>query len=263
MVDSYLEFNGDPRHDKKVREELGLQQRPLRKALKVLFIILFVSALLAGNTIIFHNLYFKSFFVNGQSMYPTLNLNATYKNGSLIGQFEGGSDDGKVVEYGIMDTHSSALNDIRRFDIIITTYDEFEDDDKIKRVVALPGETFYFISSDDTTNGDLYLIPNGESDGVLIPQPIADQYKTGGSYSSSLTPSITAPLTLADDEYFVLGDNRARSDDSRGHGAIKFAWIKGRAIAIEGVCTLSCPPDQSGCRATNIRLHWPRLLRGS
>jgi len=256
MVDTYLELNGDPRHDKNIRRELGIKTHRVRTFFKVLLSVLFVATILAGNVVIFHNLYYKSFFVNGQSMYPTLNGDATCSNGAPIGVVQGCPDDGSIVEYGIMDTHQIALDDIRRFDIIVTTYSELDDKDKIKRVVALPGETFYMIDNAGTAvNGDLYVIPEGESEGVLISQPIRDEFKIQGVYTTC-----SEPRTLADDEYYVLGDNRAHSDDSRGHGPIKTEFIKGRAIAIEGTCTLVCPSG-GVCHAENIRFHWPRFLR--
>ncbi len=262
MVDSYLEPNGNPKHDRKIRKELGIKRSPLRILLKVLFSFFFITALLVGNVIIFHNLYYKSFFVNGQSMYPTLNGNATYSDGTLIGERQIRPDDGNIVEYGIMDTHQVAIKGIRRFDIIITAYSSGDLKDKIKRVIAMPGDTFYFVSTSpgEATNGDLYIIPDGETDGVLIPQTFGDEdILRAKDYSGAYVPKESNPLTLEDNEYYVMGDNRPDSSDSSSAGPILYEYIKGVAIAIEGTCTLVCSNGE--CRAEQVNFHWPRSLR--
>ena len=40
------------------------------------------------------------------------------------------------------------------------------------------------------------------------------------------------PVTLGSDEYYVMGDNRKNSDDSRNNGAVKSDWIFGRAALV-------------------------------
>lgn len=262
MVDSYLEPNGNRKHDRQVRKELGIRRNPMRVFLKFVFSFLFVTALLIGNVIIFHNLYYKSFFVNGQSMFPTLNGSATYSDGVLIGAVQNRPDDGNVVEYGIMDTHKHAIDGIKRFDIIVTAYKEGDLKDKIKRVIALPGETFYFVSAEagKSPNGDLYVFPEGESEAVLVEQNFGQESLIRGkNYSGIHIPNIDNPLTLADDQYYVLGDNRGNSDDSSSNGPILYEYIKGVAVAIEGTCTLVCVGGV--CHAEKVRLHWPRSLR--
>lgn len=267
MVDTYLEPTGNPKNDRQIRKELGLKRNPLRIFLKTLFTIFFVAALIVGNAVIFHNLYYRSFFVNGQSMYPTLNGNATYSNGTLIGTYKSGSLNGATVDYGIMDTHEYTKQGIRRFDIIVTKYSETDARDIIKRVIALPGETFYFVSTykKEATNGDLYVIPEGQSEGVFVPQNFGDEeilrYK---DYFGVNIPNIDNPLTLGADEYYVLGDNRYYSDDSsssNGGGPIKYEWIEGVAIALEGTCTLVCEPGSKACQAGRVRFMWPQSLR--
>ena len=102
----------------------------------------------------------------------------------------------------------------KRFDIVVFPYKYEEKTNFIKRVIGLPGETVFI---DD--EGRIYI--NGEviEEGYGV-EIIKDP---GRAYEE---------ITLADDEYFVLGDNRNNSMDSRDPnvGNIKFEDISGRVF---------------------------------
>ena len=109
---------------------------------------------------------------------------------------------------------SYRFNDPQRYDIIVF-YPEGRDVDEyyVKRIFGLPGETI------QVTGNAIYI--NGEK--------IEDGFAKNGMDD----PGIAAePLTLADDEYFVLGDNRMVSLDSRDPdlGPIKAEDIAGHVI---------------------------------
>ncbi len=98
-----------------------------------------------------------------------------------------------------------------RFDIIVFPY---QDTNKhyIKRIIGLPGETVQII--------DGYVYINGE----LLEENYGNDVMDN--------PGIAAnPIVLGDDEYFVLGDNRNNSEDSRfgAVGNIRKKDIDGRA----------------------------------
>ena len=98
------------------------------------------------------------------------------------------------------------LSSIDRFDIIVL--DEEKDNEKIiKRVIGLPGETVAI------KKGKIYI-----NDKV-----IDDEYAYGQT-------SDYDKVTLKDDEYFILGDNRLISKDSRYFGPIKDNEIKGKIV---------------------------------
>ena len=88
-------------------------------------------------------------------------------------------------------------HDPERFDIIVFPYQYEENTYYIKRIIGLPGETVQVV--------DGYVYINGsrlESDiygNELMDDPMA----------------ASRPITLGEDEYFVLGDNRNHSQDSR------------------------------------------------
>lgn len=98
------------------------------------------------------------------------------------------------------------LSSIDRFDIIVL--EEEKDNEKIiKRVIGLPGETVAI------KKGKIYI-----NDKV-----IDDEYAYGETTDYN-------KVTLKDDEYFILGDNRLISKDSRYFGPIKDNEIKGKIV---------------------------------
>lgn len=98
------------------------------------------------------------------------------------------------------------LGSINRLDIIVL--DEEKDNEKIiKRVIGLPGETVAI------KKGKIYI-----NDKV-----IDDEYAYGET-------SDYDKVTLEDEEYFILGDNRLISKDSRYFGPIKENEIKGKIV---------------------------------
>ena len=97
----------------------------------------------------------------------------------------------------IVDKISYRFYDPERFDIIIFPYQWEPNTYYIKRIIGLPGET---IQIDD--EGNIYI--DGE---VLQEHYGLERIKNPGSARE--------PITLGEDEYFVLGDNRNNSEDSR------------------------------------------------
>ena len=82
----------------------------------------------------------------------------------------------------------------------------------VKRVVALPGETIEFV------NGTVHI--NG--------QPLEEPYLGGGPSEAGFEGKVTVPP----DNYFVMGDNRGNSKDSRVFGPILRSSIEAVAVRI-------------------------------
>lgn len=83
----------------------------------------------------------------------------------------------------------------------------------IKRIVAVSGDTV------DIKDGILYV--NGEA--------MSESYAIGTTEPES--GNVTYPLILKDQEYFVLGDNRENSIDSRSFGPVVLSQIEGRILS--------------------------------
>lgn len=239
-------------------EQVIEQPKKKHKKLGVLFdiVIIFVAliALAVAGCLIYQKAYLSPFWVNGQSMYPTLNQKAKLSNGTLIGENGGSVDEGStMVDYGVMDTHERALKGIKRFDIVVCKYPFDDNSDKIKRVIGLPGETIRFTNTGagNEHNGDLYVKTDGEFKFVAQPEELNPYVVKGTNYPDE--------VTLGDNQYYVLGDNRAHSKDSRAVGPISYDNLVGKVVAICAYCEIK-RNDQGQLEPTNIYHYAPRFF---
>ncbi|MEW5807340.1 MAG: signal peptidase I [Acidobacteriota bacterium] len=105
------------------------------------------------------------------------------------------------------------MRDVKRQDVIVFKFPEEPEFDYIKRVIGLPGDIV------EVRDGIAFV--NGEK---LNEPYIADRYRDPHSY---FPPTVVPP-----DSYFVLGDHRNNSRDSRYFGFVPRSFIKGRAFII-------------------------------
>lgn len=130
--------------------------------------------------------------INGRSMAPTL------------------LDDDKIIV--------NTLGDLQRFDIVV-----FKDEGQkpvVKRIIGIPGDTLYY------HNDQLYI--NGQE----VPEPYLEKVREQEEISGILTSNFTLDqasghAVIPEKEYFVLGDNRRYSYDSRHYGNISESSIIG------------------------------------
>jgi len=102
-------------------------------------------------------------------------------------------DDGDQL---IVDKLTYRFHDPERFDIIVFPFRYKDNTYYIKRIIGLPGETVQI------TDGEIYI--NGE----LLKESYGREVMQDAGLAAE-------PITLGEDEYFVLGDNRNYSSDSR------------------------------------------------
>ncbi len=135
--------------------------------------------------------------VEGNSMYPTLH-------------------DDDVAFASLLNLE---LDEIQRFDIVVVYLPE-QDKYVVKRVIGLPNETI-------AINND-QLIVNGK----IIQQDFLDpDYVKSQSINGIFTFDID-PITLGPDEFYLLGDNRPNSQDSRYYGPFHHSQIVSRHLLI-------------------------------
>jgi signal peptidase I len=139
----------------------------------------------------------QPYVVDGESMMPT------YEN----------------KEYIIAEKISYMVGEPKRGDVVVFKYPKNPTVNYIKRIIALPGETIK-ISSDRITIKNLQNPDGFTLDEEYIPQ----NFKTLVFENNGVLEK-----TLGENEYFVLGDNREHSSDSREWGVLPKSDISGRA----------------------------------
>lgn len=120
-------------------------------------------------------------------------------------------------EYLIVDEISYRLSEPTRGDVIVFHNPENHKEFYIKRIIGLPGES---VKIED---GEIYIRTIGSEDFVKINESdyLSGEYKTF---------SYLKEVNLKNDEYFVLGDNRNNSKDSRIIGPINKSLVIGRVL---------------------------------
>lgn len=132
----------------------------------------------------------QPFVVSGESMYPTF-------------------DDG---QYLIVDEISYIIGSAQRGDVVVFRYPNDTKRFFIKRVIGLPNEKII------VNDGSVTIINKEHPEGIKLIEPyVNEKFYTGSTYETK------------DNEYFVLGDNRNRSSDSRFWGVLPQKLMIGRA----------------------------------
>lgn len=116
-------------------------------------------------------------------------------------------------QYLIVDRLSYNFDTPQRGDVVIFRYPNNPSQHFIKRIIALPGETI------EIKNNQTYIYDPEAGELKLLKEPY-------------ITPMETEDIrtTLKDGEYFVMGDNRNHSSDSRDWGVLPENLITGRAF---------------------------------
>lgn len=157
------------------------------------FFSLSLYVIIAGCVALFIRLFIATpYLVSGASMEPTF----------------------ETYDYLVIDRLSYRFNEPERGDVIVMHYPYDPSRTFIKRIIALPGETI-------TINGSAVTIENAQyPEGLLVSEPYISEALKGDNQLS---------VVLGDGEYFVMGDNRHASADSRTWGTLPQENIVGRA----------------------------------
>ena len=120
-------------------------------------------------------------------------------------------------EYLIIDEISYRFHEPARGDIVVFRYPKNPEEFFIKRVIGLPGEKVQL------KDGSVYIINQNYPNGVQL----TEDYLPGDLRTYGLSEE---PTPLGEDEYYVLGDNRNSSKDSRSFGLVAKKYITGRVL---------------------------------
>ncbi len=116
-------------------------------------------------------------------------------------------------EYLIIDELSYRLHEPQRGDIVVFRYPGDPKQFFIKRVIGLPGETV------EIAGGQIKIYNEKNPNGAVLQET---------AYLDQDYTATTRTVTLQKDEYYVLGDNRVASLDSRYFGPVKRSYVVGR-----------------------------------
>jgi signal peptidase I len=116
------------------------------------------------------------------------------------------------------------MRDIGRGDIVVFKFPQEPERDFIKRVIGLPGETLELRNKKVYINGTPldepyvhFLVPPSAEGQEVAPFDLRENY---------------GPVTVPEGQYFVMGDNRDNSQDSRWWGYLPRDLVKGKALMI-------------------------------
>jgi len=116
---------------------------------------------------------------------------------------------------------------INRQEVVVFKYPEDPERDFIKRVIGLPGETIELRNKKVFVNGKPLEEPY-----VHFLEPPDESDPGDPDYTSFDVRRRYGPVTVPPDHYFVMGDNRDNSQDSRYWGFLPRSYIKGRALMV-------------------------------
>lgn len=149
--------------------------------------------------------------VDGRSMYPTL----------------------KDGEFGFTNVGGVLLNGVERGDIVVVTMkEEGQKTHWVKRVIGLPGETVSCVNDVVYINGKVldetkYIDPDYR-------QSLVDKFGYFNKVPNADNTNVEdfEEVKLKDDEYYVMGDNRPYSKDSRYVGPVKKSQIFAKKMLV-------------------------------
>ncbi len=118
-------------------------------------------------------------------------------------------------EYLIVDQMSYYFHQPTRGEVVIFKYPREFSKFFIKRIIGVPGDTVVI------ENGIVTIINEANPEGFVLEEP----------YAEAMPPAPKLSETLGEREYFVMGDNRDESSDSRTWGVLQQEKIVGRAWA--------------------------------
>lgn len=124
----------------------------------------------------------------------------------------------KIGDHLLVNKFLYYFEPIRRDDIIVFKFPQDETRDFIKRVIGLPGETLEI-------RGRQVLI-----NGVPLKEPYA--VYSDGPFAQALEREHLGPLIIPPGNFFMMGDNRDHSMDSRVWGLLDIHKIKGKAFIV-------------------------------
>ena len=153
---------------------------------------------------------FQPFFVQGASMEPN------FQNGDYLVVGELGYKETSLDLFGAHLFTVGEVKDLKREEVVVFRYPRNPEQYFIKRIIGLPGEQVKI------ANGKVQIFNKENPEGLVLDESgyLAKGVVTGGAVD----------ITLSQDQYFVLGDNRPNSSDSRIWGPLPKNDVVGKVM---------------------------------
>lgn len=173
----------------------------------------------------------EPFRIPSGSMMPTL----------LVGDFILVNKFSYGIRLPVLDTKVIEIGEPERGDVVVFRYPKDPTVDYIKRVVGLPGDRVGYFNKVVYINGEAVgQVPAGiyvgKGSGISMSGASKRSEQLGGVQHEILvmqrTPGLEGEFVVPEGEYFVMGDNRDNSNDSRFWGAVPEANLVGKAFRI-------------------------------
>ena len=196
---------------KSKKNELRYNEDDERTLLEDILGIIKVFVVSAIVILLFVNFVAHPVRVDGRSMYPTL----------------------KDGEFGFTNVGGVLLNGVERGDIVVVTMEEEgQKTHWVKRVIGLPGDTVSCVNDVVYINGKVldetkYIAPDYR-------QSLVDKFGYFNKVPNADNTNVEdfEEVKLGDDEYYVMGDNRPYSKDSRYVGPVKKSQIFAKKMLV-------------------------------
>lgn len=187
-----------------------------------------------GLVLVLRSFLYEPFQIPSGSMLPTLEVGDYI----LVNKFHYG------LRLPVLNTKFVSIEEPERGDVVVFKYPEQPSINYIKRVVGLPGDEVVYRDKVVYINGEPQSqvleaqLPPRKPERLLIREALGevehDIYRDIGR------PTLNAQWIVPDGHYFVMGDNRDNSNDSRYWGFVPDTLLVGKAVA--------------------VWMHWPDLL---
>ncbi|PIT89421.1 MAG: signal peptidase I [Candidatus Levybacteria bacterium CG10_big_fil_rev_8_21_14_0_10_36_7] len=168
----------------------------LRKIYSILVDLIETLVVAGAIFVVIYYFLFRPYQVNGESMFPT------YHDG----------------EYILTNLITLKIDDPKRGDVIVFQSPTNNEKDFIKRIIGQPGDTVKL------QDGKVYVNDQELDESVYLS---SDVRTYGGSFLADGTQ-----VTVPTDNYFVLGDNRNFSSDSREWGFVSKGELIGKSLVV-------------------------------
>ena len=178
--------------------------RAVREIVEAVVLALIVFLLIQGSV--------RNFKVDGSSMHPTLEGGQYLLVNKLVYFKLDTARLSRIIPFWHVDQSSAhfAIHPPKRGEVIVFRFPKDPSKDFVKRVIGLPGEVV------EITDGQVYI------DGVPLDEP----------YLPGPDRTVLQRREMGEKEYFVLGDNRRSSNDSRSWGPVPEENVRGKVWVV-------------------------------